>query len=176
MVAERPHYQVPTEDGAVLLDPALDESPDLVRRNVAALAGTGIELAGRPLSELRSASRGSAVSAACRYLDELGLPPVATTPDAPLVVTGHQPTFYHPGIWFKNFLTQWLARKTGGTALNLVVDNDEARDLGLSVPVHAGGQGTRVDVALGSARPQVACEEGGTKPGEEECCRVDEAR
>ena len=159
MVAERPHYQVPTGDGAVLLDPELDELPELVRRNAAALAGTGIELAGRPLSELRAVSRRSAVSAARRYLGELGLSPVATTPDAPLVVTGHQPTFYHPGIWFKNFLTQWLARKTGGAGLNLVVDNDEARDLGLSVPVHAGGRGTRVDVPLGSSPPHLACEE-----------------
>ena len=153
-----PHYEVPTEDGSVLLDPAREELPELLRRNAEALAQTGIDLAGCSLGELRSAFRRSAVEAARRYLAELDLP-AATASDALLIVTGHQPTFYHPGIWLKNFLTQWLARKTGGTGLNLVVDNDEARDLSLSVPVREGEGGARVEVPLGSSPAQLAYEE-----------------
>jgi hypothetical protein len=154
----RRHYQIPAEDGAVLLDPAREELPEAVRRSGQALAEVRVTLADRPLRELRAAFRRSAVDAACRYLGELGLSAESTS-DAPLIVTGHQPAFYHPGIWFKNFLTQWLARETGGTGLNLVVDNDEARDLGLSVPVCDGGEGRRVDVPLGSSPAQLAYEE-----------------
>jgi hypothetical protein len=154
----RPHYEVPTEDGTVLLDPAREELPELVGRNAEVLARVGTELAGRPLRELRSAFRRSAVEAARRYLDELGLPG-ATASGASLIVTGHQPVFYHPGIWLKNFLTHWLARKAGGMGLNLVVDNDEARDLSLSVPVREGDGGVRGEVALGSSPAQLAYEE-----------------
>ena len=48
---------------------------------------------------------------------------VSDDPDL-LVVTGHQPELYHPGIWVKDFLLQRLAGETGAAAIDLVVDSD----------------------------------------------------
>jgi len=52
--------------------------------------------------------------------------------NAPVIATGHQPIFYYPGILFKNFLADRLARKVKGSALNFVVDSDTGM---LEVPI-----------------------------------------
>ena len=152
------HYQVPAEDGRILLDPERDQLPGLLRTNREALARLDLPLAGKTLRELRLEARRDALAAAQGYLSRLGLSTPAVA-DGPLVVTGHQPTFYHPGVWFKNFLTQWLARETGGVGLNLVVDNDEARKPGLDLPVHREGEAQRVEVLLGPPQQELPYEE-----------------
>ena len=151
-------YQVPAEDGGVLVEPALDVLPGLVRTNAEALRSLDIPLAGRSLSELRQATRHAALSAAREHMSRLGLP-VPSGPEAHLVVTGHQPAFYHPGVWFKNFLAHWLARKMGGVPLNVVVDNDEARKPGLDVPFRQEGHSGQAELLLGPARRELPYEE-----------------
>ena len=46
-----------------------------------------------------------------------------------LLLAGHQPELFHPGVWVKNFALNGLARRHGATPLNLVVDNDTGFDL-----------------------------------------------
>ena len=55
--------------------------------------------------------------------------------DSPIIMAGHQPAIFHPGVWFKNFALSHLAEKTGGLAINLVVDNDVATSSGIRVPI-----------------------------------------
>lgn len=43
----------------------------------------------------------------------------------PIILTGHQPVFHHPGILIKNMLAQSLADALGGTAVHLVHDCDQ---------------------------------------------------
>jgi hypothetical protein len=52
--------------------------------------------------------------------------PVRLWDDEPelVVVTGHQPEFYHPGVWIKDFLLQRLSEEAGAAAIDLVVDSD----------------------------------------------------
>lgn len=54
--------------------------------------------------------------------------------DAPLLVSGHQPEFFHPGVWFKNFLLARLRQRCRGVAINLVVDNDVCGARSVVVP------------------------------------------
>lgn len=42
----------------------------------------------------------------------------------PIILTGHEPIFYHPGIWIKNHLAYHLAESLKGISINLVVDSD----------------------------------------------------
>jgi hypothetical protein len=57
--------------------------------------------------------------------------------DAGLLLAGHQPELFHPGVWVKNFALAGLARAHGRIALNLVVDNDSVKSTALRVPAPA---------------------------------------
>ncbi|MFH1109852.1 MAG: hypothetical protein V1790_11755 [Planctomycetota bacterium] len=54
--------------------------------------------------------------------------------DRPIIVTGHQPAFIHPGVWAKHIMSMRLAHALGGIALNLIVDNDAPQGTTLVVP------------------------------------------
>ena len=54
---------------------------------------------------------------------------------APIIMGGHQPDLFHPGVWLKNFAIDAYARRLGGTAINLIVDTDYCRTTSVGVPV-----------------------------------------
>ena len=125
--------RAPVEDGAVVASPPLEQVPDLLAHNRRA-QGAGPSLLGRRWSELRDQACFSAVRAACAYLRENGEDHPAISPARPLVVAGHQPELFHPGVWVKSFALQGLARKHELTPLNLIVDNDAVKVTSIRVP------------------------------------------
>jgi len=90
------------------------------------------------LPELRRRAAAEAVAAARAYFEERvnRFPPWHDTRH--VLVAGHQPELFHPGVWVKNFALHELARRTGATPLNLIVDNDLAKTTALRVPVLSG--------------------------------------
>jgi hypothetical protein len=135
----REYYRVPREDRGVYIRPPPRELPALVERNRRLLASWTFEFAGGPLSEFRAAARRELIGLAQTFARGHGLGCDAAAENGPVIVTGHQPGLFHPGVWIKNFLASALARAVGGTALNLSVDNDEAAGLVLRFPVREGG-------------------------------------
>jgi hypothetical protein len=67
------------------------------------------------------------------YLERCGEPVPAAASDH-LLVAGHQPELFHPGVWAKNFALNGLARRHGVTPLNLLVDNDTVKTTALRLP------------------------------------------
>ncbi|MGP1308726.1 MAG: hypothetical protein ACTS27_00825 [Phycisphaerales bacterium] len=61
--------------------------------------------------------------------EALGLPT-----DRPIVMTGHQPIFFHPGVLAKYFAAGALAKASGASAAWLVVDHDETDPGAIDVP------------------------------------------
>lgn len=56
-------------------------------------------------------------------------------PDASrIIISGHQPELFHPGVWFKNFVLSALGQSCTATAINLIVDNDLCADCSIQVP------------------------------------------
>lgn len=51
-----------------------------------------------------------------------------------IVLAGHQPQWFHPGVWFKNAVLDGLARARNGVAINLVVDNDLCTSTAIRLP------------------------------------------
>jgi hypothetical protein len=135
--------RAPSENGAVLAQPPLAEVGSLLHANRRRLDD---------LAELRRQACREAVAAARGYLARFGEPVPEFPPDAAdrLLLAGHQPELFHPGVWVKNFALHGLARRHGRIPLNLVVDNDTLKTPGLRVPTppDEAGAAPRLATAL----------------------------
>ncbi len=124
--------RAPREDGAVVAEPPLSGAARLAAENRLRLAG-GPDVHGRPWRDLRDDARRAVLEAARDYLGDAD-ESVPETTSLPLVMAGHQPELFHPGVWLKNFALNGLARAVGAAPVNLVVDNDTAKSAALRIP------------------------------------------
>lgn len=142
----------PAGHGEVLCSPPFGEWAAIVERNATAVASWP-----EPLRALRERARAETVAEAIRFSREIGLPAPSERRGAPIVMTGHQPELYHPGVWVKDFLVDRLAEETGALGLDLVVDTDAAAPVALRVPcLHDGVRECEVVLAEGDARAAYA--------------------
>ncbi len=125
-------YRVPTNDEEALIEPPLEDLPGIVERNSQLLRNVDIRVNGQPFQGLRSQTRDAAIHAAIH--SDIGGGEQEFNTDAPIVMTGHQAEFFHPGVWFKNFLTAHLAAATGAIGMNMVVDSDTCGVPGIRFP------------------------------------------
>lgn len=147
------HYRrirAPREDGQALVEPSLTLAVDRLRgvqagstagstSLVATDGGSAdeIDCLGKTLAQLSREARQELLRLAVAYTsqyrdaDASSVDMLATQP---IAMAGHQPTLFHPGVWFKNFTLSALAERSGATALNLVVDNDTLRAASIRVP------------------------------------------
>jgi hypothetical protein len=146
MTARR--LRAPATDGGLLIDPPWGEVLGLVGTNTERLSGWDYDVQGRRASRLRPQARREVLGLARDFLRRHGLgdfpTPAGSTDagavDVPLIVTGHQPELFHPGVWVKNFATAAIAQACGGFALNLIVDNDIPKASSIRVPAVRDGQ------------------------------------
>jgi hypothetical protein len=129
-----PRLRAPQEDRAVVAEPPLAQAAELIRENRRRLTLPDRDILGRPWNDLRRQAQRTALAAAEEYLRAAGTPLRAGNPDS-LVMAGHQPELFHPGVWVKNFALQGIAQAHNATALNLVVDNDTVKSSAIRVPV-----------------------------------------
>jgi hypothetical protein len=161
MTARR--LRAPATDGGLLVDPPGGAALGLLAANAEQLAGWGYDVQGRPAPRLRAQARREILSLARQFLRRHGLdagPDAGTEPaELPLVVTGHQPELFHPGVWVKNFAAAGLARAAGGVALNLIVDNDIPKGAGIRVPSLRDGRWVGAPVEFDTWRGEIPYED-----------------
>jgi len=126
--------RVPREDGAVLIRPDRERCLALLASNAERLQAATGTLQGRPLNQLRQQARREALQTACRFTQHLLGRDLPVPASQTIVVGGHQPALFHPGVWLKNFALDWLARRSGGAAIHLIVDNDMLASVQVRVP------------------------------------------
>jgi len=125
------HYRAPRGDGEVLCDPSWTDLPAIFQRNRASVEERFKNERGLARLFLLDSARQYSQA----YRDHLpALPTKEGDEPPPIVMAGHQPQMFHPGVWFKNFALDRLARVTGAVAVNLVIDNDAFRSAALRVP------------------------------------------
>ena len=132
-------FRVPQESGKALIDPPLERVRGCLHAlNVDATFG-GLEFCGQPISVVRREARREVVELARRYTSNYRDVPNRLGPSdaTPIILSGHQPELYHPGVWFKNFLLSQLAAESGSIAINFLVDNDLCRSTTIRVPTRA---------------------------------------
>ncbi len=132
--------RAPSTDGALLAVPPLEEASRNLPRTADRLNAWTHDFQGRRADRLRHMVRREVAAAARQFHTTHGLdvPEIpsfgATGFSPPVVVTGHQPELFHPGVWVKNFATAAIAQAHGGLGINLIVDNDIPKSSSIRVP------------------------------------------
>ncbi len=136
-----PEFRAPTHDREILAYPPLEQVPHVLEANRILLDDFTVQLFGRSLADLRRSARAEVlklVGGDGRGFAPAGWKESSVNVESPWFVAGHQPEFFHPGVWFKNFVLAGLARRQNGFGLNVIIDNDTAKSLALKVP--SGGR------------------------------------
>ncbi|NOY43268.1 MAG: hypothetical protein GXP26_15725 [Planctomycetes bacterium] len=127
-------YRAPAESGQIFCDPAWGTLDERLAANSKLRANASHEIFGRSLVDLAKEARKSVLQSALAYTRsyaDVDDPPSSSTP---LVIAGHQPELVHTGVWLKNFAAAKLASRSGGIAINLVIDNDLCRSPSIRIP------------------------------------------
>src|SRR5437763_227305 len=98
-------FRAPEEDGAALIDPPLVEVSKLIEAN----RQTALQfdrLGVLPPEHDRQAARLALLTAA----GALSGRELKNEVQQPLILAGHQPELFHPGVWFKNFVVGSIAQ------------------------------------------------------------------
>ncbi len=130
--ASKRRLRAPQGDGATLMDPPLGASEQLIRDNQSQSSNRASILT-QPVDEIAREARTELLAAAQTYTSSY-LPTAAVDVSAPIVLSGHQPEWFHPGVWYKNFVLHRICHSCAATGIHLLIDNDLSTANGLQVP------------------------------------------
>ncbi len=127
--------RAPNEHGETLIDPPPAEVACLLKSNIGAARDWEYDCQGSSWRALFAQARQHLLTESEAYtLRYRDVATCANSSDVPVMMTGHQPELYHPGVWLKNFYLAKLAREHRAVAINVLIDNDTLRSAGLRVP------------------------------------------
>ena len=152
-------FRIPRADGTALVEPELLSSGSLLQENRAHQAEDfTIGDASRQslMQQARREIAGLARTYTTAYRD-VSLPELSG--ETFLLMSGHQPTLFHPGVWFKNCTLAGLAQRHQAIGIHLLVDNDVTAGPAIRVPQRAAETAHRVVVPLDSAGLQTPFEQ-----------------
>lgn len=145
MTARRRIFEAPETSGARLITPPVVPSPGtgsieaLVDNNRLLRTALDLTIGDMRLHELVAATRREMLMVATEYTgsyrDVNRSSTIAEQVTRPLIMGGHQPELFHPGVWLKNSVLDAYAREVDGIAVNLVIDCDRCRRAAVDVPV-----------------------------------------
>jgi hypothetical protein len=127
--------RAPVHDREAFFDPPCGVVDEVFEQNIAQQRATTVAFAGRQIRELAAEARRELLADACTYTREYRDAPDYSPDEAgPVLLAGHQPQLFHPGVLFKNFVLSAMGERLNATAVNLVIDNDAAGPPSIRVP------------------------------------------
>lgn len=153
--------RAPRSHGEILVQPNPLNSERLVAENRSRLEAAGAQAVGYgdvELSALRRQARQSILQVAREHVSGYRDAPELPAENAPVIMTGHQPALYHPGVWFKNFLAARIASRVQGIAMNVIIDNDVASAPSISAITGTPDDPRPTRIAYDQPGPRVAWE------------------
>ncbi len=150
----------PRQDGQSLILPPLSEVAALLsaqERQRASAAYAQYDVQGRPLGELSAAARAELLAAALDYTRSYR--DVRVPQRSRILLAGHQPQLFHPGVWLKNFVLAHLGALHDAVPINLLIDSDTVKSTAVAVPGGPPGDPLVRHVPLDAPTPPVAYEE-----------------
>ncbi|MCA9137736.1 MAG: hypothetical protein KDB00_13285 [Planctomycetales bacterium] len=132
-------YQAPRGHCDYLVQPGLSQTQRLIQENISLAESYPDEL-----RSIRESARKQLLQDARRYTSayrDVSFASPAQPGSQSIVMAGHQPTLFHPGVWFKNFALNRVGELSDSIAINLVVDSDVAGVSSIRVPRLDGASG-----------------------------------
>ncbi|GIW96976.1 MAG: hypothetical protein KatS3mg111_0309 [Pirellulaceae bacterium] len=157
-----PRYRAPAKPNTAMVVPELGDVEELATRRVSFDGGGHLEFCGKSLEEAREYARAEVARLAWEYTRgyaDISEQTIAGLDRRCMVLSGHQPELFHPGVWYKNFLLSHLAEATGALSINFLVDNDVCRSTAIQVPrLDEHRRWHRTTVAFDEPRPPIPWE------------------
>jgi hypothetical protein len=157
---EHRRLRAPRGNREQFVDPPFEEVGRLLRDNQSRHAELRYDLQGRCLSEVSRESREDLLQRAWQWTSQyrdVGATPTGSS--APILLAGHQPQLFHPGVWFKNFALGTLADQHRAVGINLLIDSDALKTPNVRVPGGSVAHPHVVEIAMDRAGPVVPYEE-----------------
>ena len=128
--------RAPSEHGQALIHPAATTAEGSMLAYREQLSQHGHRSwAGKPWSEIVSAARHDLLEKAFQHSSQYLDPSSHQENSSPrIVLLGHQPELFHPGVWFKNFFAHHLAQQLSAVCINLLIDNATLDSAAIQVP------------------------------------------
>ena len=141
--------QAPPSNGDCFIEPPISESLSYIHVNHQRFAAfADIEIGGLSFTALRQQARDELITAGREHTQTyLDLTHTEVTETTSIVLTGHQPTLFHAGVWFKNFCADRIAKHTQSLAINLIIDHDLVKSTSIKVPAQTGNAVTLKNIA-----------------------------
>ena len=136
---ERRFFKVPQKDKQIFLSPSGDKIGSLLEENKKIFSQYSFTILNQPFREAREKSRKEIIKRALKFSKKYD-PDIAEKINPAyqyIIQSGHQPVFFHPGIWIKNIFLNELLKSPlldKSLGLNIILDNDICKDLNLSLP------------------------------------------
>ncbi|MCC6125281.1 MAG: hypothetical protein IT426_09985 [Pirellulales bacterium] len=151
--------RAPRENRGVVVDPPWSGIPRALDENIATRSGWEYDFQGISASRLIAAARAELRDAAIDWRKAYGGSVQPFDAAGPILLAGHQPQMFHPGVWLKNFALGRLAERRAATAVNLIIDSDVAANPALFLPAGSPETPDRESLAYDLAEPAVPYEE-----------------
>jgi hypothetical protein len=136
---ERLSFKVPQKDKQIFLSPSGDKIGSLLEENKKIFSQYSFTIINQPFREVREKSRKEVIQRALKFSKKFD-PDITEKINLAyqyIIQSGHQPVFFHPGIWIKNIFLNKLVKfplPDKSLGVNIVLDNDICKDLSLSLP------------------------------------------
>ena len=146
--------KVPRENNTFLCIPPAGNAQGMLRHNQSRNDRQPLANWVRPLQTL---ARNQALQAARVYTSTYAPESVFNSGTEPsnLVVGGHQPELFHPGVWFKNILLSKIAQSTSSNSLHVIIDHDLARSDAIRVPAQSTSTMDSYEHGIGYAKGEL---------------------
>ena len=134
-------WVVPEEDKSLFVAPDSKQLSALLVSNKELLRAGPFhreyDLQGYTFGELLKICREDLIQKAINYTRsyrDISLSMQSEAFSTPIILAGHQPDIFHPGVWAKNFAIDRWSRENGGIGLQILIDADVPKSLGMKVP------------------------------------------
>lgn len=151
----------------ISLFPLWSKIPSFLEKNKKIFSHYSFKILGQPSMEMREKVQKNILQKALRFSIRFDPYIEAKISPAPqfIIQTGHQPVFFHSGIWIKNIFLNELIKsplldKYKCIGLNIILDNDICKELSLPLPALSDSGGLRLEkINFLSTSPDLPFEE-----------------